>query len=178
MSPSEIDISELLSRIDCNLSIALRRRVICYSDILDLRQDIVLALFSRACEFDPRRASWTTFMSMIIETEIKRFRSRKRWRKYQSFASLDDLSECEHPTTNLYPTSELNDLERHLFCIEFDDAIETLPKSFRDICCYLKRFPKSTTALRLKIPAYKLSLQLRKLRWLFRESKVFRDFIS
>ncbi|MDR2761474.1 MAG: hypothetical protein LBB88_02600 [Planctomycetaceae bacterium] len=178
MSPSEIDINVLTSRIDYHLSRALKRRAVCYQDILDLRQDIVLVLFTRACEFDSRRASWSTFMNMLIETEIKRFRSRKRYRKYQSFASLDDLPESEHPKTNLYPSSELNDLERRLFCIELDEAIEKLPKDFRDICRYLKRFPKLVTAMRLNIPAYKLSLQIRKLRCLFRESKIFRDFVS
>ncbi|MDR2345461.1 MAG: hypothetical protein LBE18_05290 [Planctomycetaceae bacterium] len=178
MSPLEIDISVMNSCINYHLSRALKHRAVCYQDILDLRQDIVLVLFKRTCEYDSSRAAWSTFMNMIIETEIKRFRSRKRYRKYQSLASLDDLPESKHPKTNLYPSSELNDLERRLFCIEFDEAIEKLPEKFRDICRNLKCYPKLVTAMRLNIPAYKLSLQIRKLRCLLRDSKIFRDFVS
>jgi RNA polymerase sigma factor (sigma-70 family) len=178
MSPLEINIDELLSRIDYRVSLAVRRGVVCYQDAADLRQDIFLALFSRIQDFDSRLSSWATFTNMIIESEIRQFRLQKRWRKYQPFASIDNITETEHPLTNFYPTNELNDIERELFWREFDNALDKLPSDVHEICQELKRCPKVIIAAKLNVPVCKLSRQINKIRRLFETTKIFRDFIS
>ncbi|MDR0392410.1 MAG: hypothetical protein LBH59_10920, partial [Planctomycetaceae bacterium] len=134
MSPTEIDIDDVISRIDYLVLLAVRRCVVRCDDADDLRQDIFIALFNRVQKFDSRLSSWSTFINMIIESEIQHFCLSKRWRKNQTFSSIDDLTESEHPLTNFYPICDLNDQERFFFWHEFDDAIKKLPEAVREIC--------------------------------------------
>jgi RNA polymerase sigma factor (sigma-70 family) len=177
MSPLEIDVNEMLDRVAYHLGIAKRRCVVRGQDACDLQQDIFLAVFTRVSDFDSCRASWSTFLNMIIEVEIKRFRLRKRWRKYQPFICFDELSELEHPLTNFYPSGELNDLERHIFWHEFNMDIDKLPDRLREICVLLKRHSKSQTASKLQIPNSNLYRQIERIRNLLKKSKVISDFL-
>jgi RNA polymerase sigma factor (sigma-70 family) len=178
ISPTEINITEMFDRIDYHTAIAIKRHLVHPQELDDLQQDIILAIFIRAKGFDPFQSAWSTFLNMIIESEIKHFRLRKRWRKYQAFVCVDDLEEDEHPLTNFYPTSELNELERHVFFGEIRHVIDVLPPELRKICQLLWICSKVKIAARLKMETGTLSKQIEKIRFLLNESKVIQDFFE
>jgi DNA-directed RNA polymerase specialized sigma24 family protein len=176
MPITEIDIMVVFERIDYHLALALKRYHIHRNEIDDLRQDIVLAVLIRSHEFDSTLASWTTFLNMVIESEIKYFRYKKRWQKNQSFVSIDDLTENEHPLTNFYPACELNDLERRVFFSEIRSVIDALPEILREICQFLPTFTPFEIAGRLQIPRKILKHHLKNIQRLLNESKIIQEF--
>ncbi|MDR1268711.1 MAG: hypothetical protein LBK82_04235 [Planctomycetaceae bacterium] len=97
MSPLKINITEIFSRINYHTTLAVKRRLIRAQEVDDLQQDIIIALFIRANDFNPNLAAWSTFINVVIESEIKQFRLRKRWQKNQEFVSVHELEDDEHP---------------------------------------------------------------------------------
>jgi RNA polymerase sigma factor (sigma-70 family) len=178
MSVPENNITKIFNRIHYHIGIAVKQHHIRQEEIEDLVADIVLAVFQQTHDFDFRLAAWSTFLNAIIEREIKRFRSRKRWRKFQQVASIHDLTEDEHPLTNFYPTYELNDQERAVFFDEIRSAIATLPKELQTICQLLLVNSKIEIAKRLHISNVILSREIKKIRLHLRESKIIQEFFD
>jgi RNA polymerase sigma factor (sigma-70 family) len=134
MSPLKINITEIFSRINYHTTLVVKRRLIRAQEVDDLQQDIIIALFIRVNDFNPNLAAWSTFINVVIESEIKQFRLRKRWQKHQEFVSVHELEEDEHPLTNFYPTYELNDQERFVFWGEIRNVIATLSEELQKLC--------------------------------------------
>ncbi|MDR0610697.1 MAG: hypothetical protein LBG58_11345 [Planctomycetaceae bacterium] len=88
MSPPENNITQIFDRIHYHIGIAVKQHHIRQEEIEDLVADIILAVFQRTLDFDIRLSAWSTFINVVIEKEIKKFRSRKRWRKFQRAASI------------------------------------------------------------------------------------------
>jgi hypothetical protein len=112
----------------------------------------------------------------VIEKEINKFRSRKRWRKFQYVASIHDLKEDEHPLTNFYPTYELNDQERFVFFDEIRNVIATLPEELQKLCQLLLVESKINIAEQLHISNVILCREIEKIRLYLCESKIIQDF--
>jgi RNA polymerase sigma factor (sigma-70 family) len=178
MSVPENNITKIFNRIHYHIGIAVKQHHIRQEEIEDLVADIVLAVFQQTRDFDFRLAAWSTFLNAIIEREIKRFRSRKRWRKFQSVTSIHDLTEDEHPLTNFYLTYELNDQERSVFFGEIRNVIATLPEELQTICQLLPVDSKIEIAKRLRISNVILCREIKKIRFHLRESKIIQEFFD
>ena len=175
MSPNDLDVKETLLQIDLLLLNAVRRHFVRSIDCDDLRQDVFIAVFTGIEDYDARRSSWSTFMATIIQSEIHRFRLKKRWMKHCACESIHDLDEEDHPRTNDYPTSELNDIERIVFRKEILQAVKNLPRNLRKICRMLLRYSKAKTAEQLDMNPRFLDYKILQIRKLFFVSKFTRD---
>jgi len=175
MSPNDLDVKETLVQIDLLLHNATRRRFVRMADCDDLRQDVFIAVFTGFELHDARRSSWPTFMATIIQSEINRFRLKKRWLKHCACESIHDLDEEDHPLTNNYPSSELNDIERIVFRKEIREAVKNLPSDLRKICQMLFTTTKAKTARRLKMDRQMLNYKLSQIRKVFFVSKFTRE---
>jgi RNA polymerase sigma factor (sigma-70 family) len=151
MSPPENNITKIFDRIHYHIGIAVKQHHLRQEEVEDLVADIILSVFQRTRDFDFRLSAWSTFINVVIEKEIKKFLSRKRWRKFQSVTSIHDLTEDEHPLTNFYPTYELNDQERSVFFGEIRSVLATLPEELQTICQLLSVDSKIEIAERLHI---------------------------
>jgi DNA-directed RNA polymerase specialized sigma24 family protein len=178
MSHLKINVTEMFSRIDYHISTAVKRRLIRPQDIDDVQQDIIVAMFRRVKDFDSCRATWSTFLNTIIESEIRQFRLRKRWFKHQEFVSVHDLEEDEQPLTNFYPTYELNEIEYVVFLGEIRNVIKKLPKELRKICHLLQSDAKIEVANRLKIDSCVLSKKINQIAIRLSESKIIQEFFE
>jgi RNA polymerase sigma factor (sigma-70 family) len=175
MSPNDLNVKETLVQIDLLLHNAARRRFVRIADCDDLRQDVFIAVFTGVERYDAKRSSWPTFMATIIPSEIHRFRLKKRWLKHQACESIHDLDEEEHPLTNNYPTSELNDIERIVFHGEIRQAVTKLPHDLQVICRMLFTSSKAKTADLLGMEPQFLDYKISQIRKLFFVSKFTRD---
>jgi len=171
MSPNDLDVKETLVQIDLLLQNAARRHFVRIADYDDLRQDVFVAVFTKIELYDARRSSWPTFMATIIQSAIHRFRLKKRWIKHRACESIHDLDEEDHPLTNNYPMSELNDVERIVFHKEIRQAVEKLPRDLRKICRMLFTTSKAKTARRLGMETQFLDYKLLQIRKVFFVSK-------
>jgi len=177
MPPYDLNIKETLFQIDLLLHNAARRRFVRIADCEDLRQDVFIAVFMGTEQYDARRASWPTFLATIIQSEIHRFRLKKRWMKHCVCESIHDLEEEDHPLTNNYPSSELNDIERIVFRSEIRQAVGELPDELRTICRMLFTSSKAKTADLLGVEPKVLSQKISRIRKLFFESKIVQDYL-
>ena len=175
MSPNDLDVKETLVQIDLLLHNATRRRFVRMADCDDLRQDVFIAVFTGFELHDARRSSWPTFMATIIQSEINRFRLKKRWLKHCACESIHDLDEEDHPLTNNYPSSELNDIERIVFHKEIREAVEKLPDDLRKICRMLFIASKAKTADRLNMDPQLLNYKIAQIRRVLFVSKFTRE---
>jgi RNA polymerase sigma factor (sigma-70 family) len=178
MSTSENNITKMFDRIHYHIGIAVKQHHLRQEEVEDLVADIILSVFQRTRDFDLRLSAWSTFINVVIEKEIKKFRSRKRWRKFQSVASIHDLKEDEHPLTNFYPTCELNDQERSVFFDEIRNVIATLPEELQTICQLLPVDSKIEIAKRLHISNVILCREIKKIRLHLCESKIIQAFFK
>jgi RNA polymerase sigma factor (sigma-70 family) len=178
MSPPENNITKIFDRIHYHIGITVKQHHIRQEEIEDLVSDIVLAVFQRTGDFDFRLAAWSTFINVVIEKEIKKFLSRKRWRKFQSVASIHDLKEDEHPLTNFYPTYELNDQERSVFFGEIRNVLATLPEELQKLCQLLSVESKIDITERFHISNVILCREIEKIRLHLCESKIIQDFLE
>jgi RNA polymerase sigma factor (sigma-70 family) len=172
------NITNMFNRIHYHIGITVKQHHLRQEEIEDLVADIVLAVLQQTHDFDFRLAAWSTFLNTIIEREIKRFRSRKRWRKFQRVASIHDLTEDEHPLTNFYPTYELNDQERSVLFGEIRNVIATLPEELQKICQLLWVDSKNEIAERLEIQPGTLSKKIDQIAFLLSESKIIQEFLE
>jgi RNA polymerase sigma factor (sigma-70 family) len=178
MVPPENNITQIFDRIHYHIGIAVKQHHIRQEEIEDLVADIILAVFQRTRDFDLRLSAWSTFINVVIEKEIKKFRSRKRWRKFQRAASIHELKEDEHPLTNFYPTYELNDQERVVFFDEIRNVIATLPKELQTICQLLLVDSKIEIAKRLHLSNVLLCREIKKIRLHLSESQIIQEFFD
>jgi RNA polymerase sigma factor (sigma-70 family) len=178
MSPPENNITKLFNRIHYHINVAVKQHHIRQDEVEDLVADIVLAVIQRTHDFDLRLAAWSTFLNVVIEKEIKKFRSRKRWRKFQRVASIHDLKEDEHPLTNFYPTYELNDQERSVFFSEIHNVIATLPEELQKLCQLFSVDSKIEIAERLHISNVILYREIEKIRLHLCKSKIICDYLE
>jgi RNA polymerase sigma factor (sigma-70 family) len=178
MSPLEINITEIFSRIDYHTTLAVKRRLIRAQEVDDLQQDIIIALFIRVNDFNPNLAAWSTFINVVIESEIKQFRLRKRWQKHQEFISVHELEDDEHPLINFYPTYELNDQEPLVFLGEIRSVIATLPEELQKLCQLLLIDSKTNIVERLHISSVTFYREIEKIRLFLGESKIIQDFFK
>jgi len=177
MSPNDLDVKETLIQIDLLLRSAVRRRFVRIADCEDLRQDVFVTIFMEIEQYDTRRSAWTTFLATLIQSELHRFRLKKRWIKHQVCESIHDLEEEEHPLTNNYPMSELNDIERVVFCGEIQQAISELPDELQMICQKLLLSSQRQAAQELCMRPKLLSQKISQIRKLFSDSKIVRDYL-
>jgi len=177
MFPDDFNFKETLVQIDLLLHNAARRRFIRVSDCDDLRQDIFIAVAKGINQYDAGRASWDTFLATIIQSEIHRFRLKKRWRKHCTCESIHDFAEESHPLTNDYPSSELSDVEQVVFRGEIRQAVAELPDELQTICLLLTVLPKAQIADVLGVEAKVVSQKISQIRKLFSESKIIQDYL-
>ena len=175
MSPNELNVKETLVQIDLLLHNAARRRFVRIADCDDLRQDVFLAVFTGVERYDSMRSTWPTFLATIIQSEINRFRLKKRWLKHCAGESIHDLDEADHPLTNNYPSSELNDIEQIVFRKEIRQAVKNLPPNLRKICQMLLRYPNAQAAKLLGMELQLLDYKISQIRKVFFVSKFTRD---
>ena len=177
MSPHDLNIKETLDQIDFLLHSAVKRRFVPVADFDDLRQDAFIAVFTGTRWYDARRASWPTFLATLIQSEINRFRLKKRWQKHAACESIHDLEEEDHPLMNNYPMSELNDIERGVVLSEMRQTLCELPDELQTICRMLLLLSKNDVAEMLEINARLLSQKITRIRkWLAR-SKIVQDYL-
>jgi hypothetical protein len=170
------NITKIFDRIHYHIGIAVKQHHIRQEEVEDLVADIILSVFQRTRDFDLRLSAWSIFINVVIEKEIKKFQSRKHWRKFQSVASIHDLKEDEHPLTNFYPTCELNDLERSVYFGEIRTVITTFPTELQKLCQLLLVESKIDIAERLHISNVILCREIEKIRLHLCESKIIQDF--
>ena len=178
MSQIDLNIKETLVQIDLLLHNATKRRFVHVADCDDLRQDVFIAVFTGIKCYDARRSSWPTFLAMIIQSEIHRFRLKRRWMKHRACESIHDLEEEDHPLTNYYPTSELNDVERNAFLGEVHQAMTELPDDLQTICRVLLTSSKAKAADTLGLEAKTLSEKIACIRQRLFESKIIQDYLK
>ena len=175
MTPNELDVKETLIQIDLLLHKATRRHFVRIADCDDLRQDVFIAVFTGVEQYDSKRSTWPTFMATVIQSEIHRFRLKKRWLKHRAAESIHDLDEEDHPRINNYPSSELNDMERVVFHGEVREAVEKLPDDLQTICRMLFTESKATTADLLGLDPQMLNYKISQIRRVFFVSKIVPD---
>ena len=173
MLPNDLNVKETLIQIDLLLHNAARRHFVRIADCDDLRQDVFISVFTGVDLYDAKRSSWPTFMATLIQSEIHRFRLKKRWLKHQVCESIHDLE--DHPLTNNYPTSELNDIERIVFYGEIRQAVEKLPDDLQKICRLLFTTSKMKAAALLEMDHQMLNYKLSQIRRMFFVSKFVRE---
>ena len=177
MLPNDLNIKETLDQIDLLLHNATKRRFVRIDDHDDLRQDAFVAVFTGTQYYDARRASWSTYLATLIQSEIHRFRLKRRWQKHTTCESIHDLEEEDHPLSNNYLASELNDIEQSVFLDEIRQAVHELPDELQSICRLLFHSSKAQTADLLGLEARLLSQKIKKIRKLLTESKIIRDYL-
>ena len=177
MTTKDLNVKETLHQIDLLLYNAIRRQFVRLADREDLQQDVFIAVYTEVKRYDASRASWPTFLATIIQAEIHRFRLRKRWQKHRACESIHDLEDEDHPCSNTYPSTELNDIEQAVARSEIRQAIDELPKSLREICHMLLTLPKAQVAEALGEERYFVSKKLSTIRRLLAESNVVRDYL-
>ena len=173
MLPNDLDVKETLVQIDLLLHNAARRHFVRIADCDDLRQDVFIAVFTGVDLYYAKRSSWPTFMATLIQSEIHRFRLKKRWLKHQVCESIHDIE--DHPLTNNYPSSELNDIERIVFHGEIRQAVKNLPSNLRKICQMLLKYSNAQAAERLGMELQLLDYKILQIRKVFFVSKFTRD---
>jgi len=175
MSPNDLNVKETLVQIDLLLHNAARRHFVRIADCDDLRQDVFIAVFTGTKLYDAKRSSWPTFLAALIQSEIHRFRLKKRWLKHRACESIHDLEEDDHPLVNDYPSSELNDVERNVFLREIRQAVKNLPRDLRKICRMLLRYSNAQAATVLGIDPRMLDYKIAHIRRVFFVSKITPD---
>jgi len=177
MFPDDFNFDETLAQIDLLLHNATRRGFVRMADCDDLRQDIFIAVVKGINQYDVSRASWPTFLATIIQSEIHRFRLKKRWMKHCACESIHDLEEEDHPLTNDYPVSELNDVEQVVFRSEIRQAVAELPDDLQTICQLLTTMPQAQIADMLGIEPQIVSQKVSQIRKLLFDSKIVQDYL-
>ena len=122
-------------------------------DVDDLRQALILAAWTRIAQFDPARASWSTFVNLVIRhaawdlaAEAFRRQSRTGWSLDDAHAPLSGTSfpnepapDADHPdclragADDVYLAVEL--------AVDVERAIEALPDHLRRLCRLLQLEP-------------------------------------
>jgi RNA polymerase sigma factor (sigma-70 family) len=177
MTPNDLNVKETLYQIDLLLHNAARRRFVRIVDCDDLRQDVFIAVFTGTERYDAGRSSWPTFLATIIQSEIHRLRLKKRCMKHSPCGNIHDLEEEDHPLTNVYPSSELNDVERIVFRGEIRQAVGELPGELQTICRLLFTSSKVQAADLLGMEPKLLSQKISRIRRLLMESNIIRDYL-
>ena len=177
MSNYDLDVNETLIQIDLLLRSGIMRRFVRIADYEDLRQNVFVAIFTEAEQYDAGRSTWPTFLASLIQSELHRFRLKKRWLKHQVGESIHDLEDEDHPLTNNYPMSELNDVERVVFCGEIRQAISELPGELQAVCQKLLLSSQRQAAQELCMKPKLLSQKISQIRKLFSDSKIVRDYL-
>lgn len=135
-----------ITAIRCSVRSAIRRRWFTPREFDDLVQDAVVHLLTKVDCFDPRRASWSTFCSIVVRSFLSRRRERKsNQKKPESIdepadrhsSSLAGQIEEQHCVgkrfQKLRPQQEWIELVEDVACL-----LESLPDELRELCELLK----------------------------------------
>jgi DNA-directed RNA polymerase specialized sigma24 family protein len=143
------------------------------TDVADIKQSLLLEALSRIGHFNPDRASWSTFVDLLVEHAAWDYtRQRLRHRRH-SGSSLDDpgVSDAimnwavtDGPPPEFARTERALDLER---------AIEELPKHLRRLCQLLEHEPSSIAQRRSGLSQAEFYRQIAEIRMRFRAFGLF-----
>jgi RNA polymerase sigma factor (sigma-70 family) len=150
-----------------------RRADFSRSDEEDLAQDLTLHLLNQAAQFDPTRATVSTFVSVVIDSGV-RMLLRRRSQKVRKPASaeiesLDTMVDIPNePPVPHWSTISASDLERRTgnagqsesaFQEEqeaFNHVLGSLPAKLRRVCFKLMHYSPTAAASKLHISRRKL----------------------
>lgn len=141
--PDPLVDESALRAIRCTVRKAIRRGWFSKDDFEDLVQDIVVQLLNKLDCFDPCRASWATFCSLVAKSTLSRIRRCQR--NKTNVESLDDQPEGEATGCGAGQIEErhcvgkrFQRLRSQFEWLELEDDVslllELLPESLREIC--------------------------------------------
>jgi DNA-directed RNA polymerase specialized sigma24 family protein len=123
------------------------------TDVADVRQALVLAAWSRIAQFDPRRASWSTFVNLVVRHAAWDLAARFREQRAIATSSLDgDHPACADGGSDQHelvadPQSVGDDSSNPFIAVELgvdvERAVESLPDPLRRLCRLLQLEPPS-----------------------------------
>jgi RNA polymerase sigma factor (sigma-70 family) len=143
------------------------------TDLADIRQSLLLAALSRIGRFDPERASWSTFVDLVVEHAACDYMRQRHQHRRSAGGSLDDpgvsdaiLSRtvAEGPDPIFARTERALDLER---------AIDELPEHLRRLCRLLETEPSSVAQRRCGLSQAEFYRQIAEIRMRFRAFGLF-----
>lgn len=147
------------------------------SDEEDLRQDLWLALLTKADRFDPQRASLNTFVDRVLNTAVAMILRRPYRQKRapgQTALSLNGVTmsangEGEEPLANLISDADLarrtgaaesDEIAQHDDAEAFAYAIDAMPDDVRDVCRQVTGGSISSAARELGITRHQVRAAL------------------
>jgi RNA polymerase sigma factor (sigma-70 family) len=104
----------------------------------DLVQDAVVHLLQKARRFDPGRASWSTFCSLVVRNFLSRLKTNRR----PCTEAFDDDPQSPHHASQVGESQSLarrftryrSEQERIEFEEDISTVLEQLPELLRDVC--------------------------------------------
>lgn len=137
------------------------------ADIADIRQSLLLATLTRLSRFDPERASWSTFVDLLVEHAAWDYTTQRLPHRRHDGGSLDDPArlgatpspELGEPDPAFTQTERLLDVER---------AIEALPEHLRRLCRLLQLEPPLVAQRRSGLSQAEFYRQVTEIRMRFR----------
>jgi DNA-directed RNA polymerase specialized sigma24 family protein len=122
------------------------------TDVADVRQALVLAAWSRIAQFDPRRASWSTFVNLVVRHAAWDLAARFREQRAIATSSLDgDHPACADGGSDQHelvadPQSVGDDSSNPFIAVELGVDVERAVESLPDPCvacvvCYSWNLP-------------------------------------
>jgi len=145
-------------------------------DLEDLKQDLVLDLLQRRCQFDPQRAKWNTFVVMVVEhrvAAILEYRTAAKRNSRREQCSLNDsVSDHEGNTVERHETLDADFLGRGDkkpgdMGVDVQAVIEGLPPSLQVLCAHLQKKTPAELARELGVPRMTLYGDIKRLKAAF-----------
>jgi DNA-directed RNA polymerase specialized sigma24 family protein len=114
------------------------------ADIEDVRQTLLLAVWARVAQFDPVRASWSTFIDLLVRHAAWDYARQCLQSRRFTVTLLDD-----HGDVLLHDVGEYQDAFAVVRAsVDVERAIESLPDHLRRLCRLLQ-LENSSVAQRL-----------------------------
>jgi RNA polymerase sigma-70 factor (ECF subfamily) len=138
----------------------------------DIQQEFALEIIKQTEKYDSFKAKKYTFIQRVIENKIANMLKYKKalCRSNVVYFSLNnntekilDQPESLHSNNAIRSYAIKNDLE---------EAIASLPKELRNICCFLKSLNVSETARKTGLPRSTVSNRIKRIKKLFQEKNL------
>ena len=137
------------------------------TDISDISQSLFLAALRRIGRFDPWRATWSTFVDLLVEHAAWDYTKERLPHRRHAGGSLDDPARLgATPSPGLEePDPTFTQAERAL---DVERAIEALPEHLRRLCRLLQLEPPSVAQRRSGLSQAEFYRQITEIRMRFR----------
>jgi DNA-directed RNA polymerase specialized sigma24 family protein len=138
------------------------------TDISDISQSLFLAALRRIGRFDPRRASWSTFVDLLVEHAAWDLTRQRLQHRRHLGGSFDDPSLSDAILNRAVADGPDPAFARAEKALDVERAIEDLPEHLRGLCRLLELEPPSVAQRTSGLSQAEFYRQITEIRMRFR----------